>query len=425
MDIDVSDLFNWINWYQLHKFTRPKRLPAFIAFISSCIIALAGFTLLAQIGSLPLNLYTIIYTFLGLLFFLSASLSMQYHLKKSIRVFVFSLILLLIALITTLIDPITSLHDFGLSAGLSDQFLFSLGFVIFGLIGTSFSLQMLYDFSPIGNQQGAYLFLVVSILFVLYPLVIVISQVVINGAPGISLDFFTQEVQKLGNEGGILNPLIGTLLLMLIMFFVAVPLGVGAAIYLEEYAGGGIIVRAIKTSVSILRGVPSIVFGLFALTFFAQFFGLSLLTGALTLSVYALPVIIRTSSETLKTIPMDLREGSYALGATKWQTIRHIVLPPATPGVLTGVVLGIGEAAGETAPILFFGRLAMSLPPNVFGSLSALPTHLYSLFGLRGYGAYKEDIMQNAWSTALVLLIIILAMNIIALFIREKFRQEF
>ena len=422
MDIDLS---NMINWYQFRKFIEPRRLPAFIAFLSSCVIALIGFTLLGTIGSLPINVYTIIYTFLGLLFFLSAAVSMQKNLKKSTRIFAFSLILLLTALITTLIDPVNSLHDYGFSGALTDQFIFSFGFVLFGLIGTSFALQMLYDYSSIGNQQGAHLFVAVSILFVIYPLVIVISQVVINGAPGITWEFLTQEVSGLGHKGGILNPLIGTLILMLIMFFVAVPLGVGAAIYLEEYAGGGIIVRAIKTSVSILRGVPSIVFGLFALTFFAQFFGLSLLTGALTLSVYALPVIIRTSSETLKTIPMGLREGSYALGATKWQTIRHIVLPPATPGVLTGVVLGIGEAAGETAPILFFGRLAMSLPPNVFGSLSALPTHLYTLFTLRGYGAYKESIVQNAWSTALILLIIILAMNVIALFFREKFRTEF
>jgi len=422
MNFDINQL---INWYQFRKFLEPRRLPAFIAFLSSCILAVIGFTLLFAIGSLPINVYTFTYTYLGILFFISTALSMHHNFKKSIRIFAFSIFLLLVALVSTYLQPITPLDDFGFSAGLSNQFILSFGFVLFGLIGTSFALQILYDYSTIGNQQGAHLFLVVSILFVIYPLVILIGQVLVNGAPGLSLSFLTQGVEKLGSEGGILNPLVGTLLLMLIMFFVAVPLGICAAIYLEEYAGGGIIVRAIKTSVTILRGVPSIVFGLFALTFFASFFGLSLLTGALILSIYALPVIIRTSSETLKTIPMELREGSYALGATRWQTIRHIVLPPARPGILTGVVLGIGEAAGETAPILFLGTFAMNLPPNPFGSLSALPNHLYTLFGLRGYGRYSDSIMQNAWSTALVLLIIILTMNVIALILREKFRQEF
>jgi phosphate transport system permease protein len=133
-------------------------------------------------------------------------------------------------------------------------------------------------------------------------------------------------------------------------------------------------------------------------------------------------MIIRTSGEALKSIPQNLREGSYALGATRWQTIRRVVLPPALPGIITGAVLGIGEAVGETAPLLFIGTFTASrFPPSLFDRVQALPLHLYTLFGMRGF----KDVMQNAWATAFVLLIIILAMNAIAIIIREKYRKEF
>jgi phosphate transport system permease protein len=214
---------------------------------------------------------------------------------------------------------------------------------------------------------------------------------------------------------------------MIIMFFIAVPLGMGAGIYLQEYAGEHFIVRLIKIAVSVLRGVPSIVFGLFALAFFVPIFGVSFLSGGLVLSFYALPMIIRTSTESLRSIPMGLREGSLALGATKWQTIKKIVIPPALPGILTGVVLGIGEAAGETAPIIFLSRLNGDALPSLFDTITALPMHLYSMFQYRGYGDAAQVAQRdlNTWATAFILLIIILMMNIVALILREKYRKEF
>jgi len=341
--------------------------------------------------------------------------------RKGTRLLLFAMTMLFIALFAGYLPQDTDLGGYGLSASFSDNFLLSLGMTIFGLTGTALALGALYDFSPMANQKSAYLFLTISILLVLYPLVIIIGQIVINGSPGITWDFLTQDVRHLGEEGGILPAIMGTLMLMGLVFLIAVPLGVGSAIYLVEYAGGHFIVGIIETAVAILRGVPSVVFGLFAYSFFVPVFGKTFLTGGLTLACYALPLIIRSSSEAIKSVPQGLREGSYALGATKWQTIRHVTLPVALPGMITGMILGIGEAAGETAPLLFIFTFSIGFPPGLFDMVTSLATHLFSLFKIRG----AWDVMQNAWATALVFLLIILAMNAIAIVIREKYRKEF
>ncbi len=412
----------------LYEYVSLQRLLFLLSLCLSCLYALAGFTIVATLNYIGEDIYGYLFLIFGICFLLTGISSIKINKKKSVRILIFSLILFLIVFVSTAYPSSVGLQDYGLSASLTYNMIFSIGLIIFGLIGALLSLGALFNFKPLGNQYGAYFLLVVCMLIILYPLVIIIGQVTINGAPGITWEFLTSDVRGLGESGGILPAIVGTLLLMFIMFVIAVPLGIGAAIYLEEYAGGHFMVRVIKMAVSILRGVPSIVFGLFALAFFVPIFGISFLTGGLVLSFYALPMIIRSSAEALKSIPQGLREGSLALGATKWQTIRRVVLPPSLPGIITGVVLGIGEAAGETAPLLFVSTLIIKMPPNLLGMVASLPTHLYTLFGMRGGLGDEVEVaarMQNAWSTALILLTIILILNVVALVIREKFRKEF
>jgi phosphate transport system permease protein len=222
--------------------------------------------------------------------------------------------------------------------------------------------------------------------------------VVISGIGGISWEFLTQDVRRHGTQGGILPALIGSLLIMTGTALIALPLGIGSAIYLHEYAKKGKTVRVIRIAVDILQGTPSIVHGLFGLALFVPIFGISLLSGILIMGFLTLPIIIRASEEALKSVPQTLREGSYAVGATKWQTIRRVVLPPALPGIITGGVLGLGRAAGETAPIMFTAVvfLGAGIPTTIFNPIQALPYHLLEL--TKYIGAYPVE--QNAWATA-------------------------
>jgi phosphate transport system permease protein len=223
--------------------------------------------------------------------------------------------------------------------------------------------------------------------------------------------------------GGVFPNIIGTLYLIIGTAVIALPLGIGCAIYLNEYARAGIITRIIRVAVDILQGIPSIVHGLFGLALFVPIFGRCLLTGIFILSFLTLPIIIRASEESLRSVPPGLREGSYALGGTKWQTIRRVVIPPAMPGIITGGVLGLGRAAGETAPIMFTAAFFMGagIPKTLTSPIQALPTHLLEL--TKKIGAYEVD--QNAWATAFLLLAIVLGMNALSIIIREKFRVEF
>ncbi len=305
---------------------------------------------------------------------------------------------------------------------ISRDLLYSVLLFFYGLVGAALSMAPLYDFTAHAGQSAAYMLLVMAIIFVLYPLAIIVGQIILTGAPAISWDFLTQDVRNLGAEGGVFPAIIGTLLLMFLTAAISLPLGIGSAIYLQEYVQQGIGVRIIKTSINMLRGTPSIVFGLFGYAVFVPVFGLSLLSASLVLGFYALPMVIRASEEALKSIPKDLRDGSLALGATKWETIRKVVLPPASPGVITGAILGIGEASGETAPILFTGAvyLGAGVPRTLFQPFQALPYHLYEIAGLIGY----KDVLANAWGTALILLAIVLGMNVVAIIIRERFRTE-
>ena len=248
---------------------------------------------------------------------------------------------------------------------------------------------------------------------------------VVNGLPAISWEFLTQPPRDSMTAGGIMPCIIGTVILSVGAMLVAFPLGVCAAIYLNEYARYGMTVRIIRLGIANLAGVPSVVFGLFGLAFFVTFFGMgvSILSGVLTLTILVLPVIIGTAEEALKSVPNTYREASLALGATKWQTIRLVVLPAALPGMLTGAILGLSRAAGETAAIMFTAAVyyAPQLPKSVFSDVMALPYHIYVL-ATAGTDIDKTRPLQ--YGTALVLIALVLGMNLIAIVYRAKLQKK-
>lgn len=262
-------------------------------------------------------------------------------------------------------------------------------------------------------------FLVVAVLLV------IIGFIVKNGLPAISLDFITQPPKNGMTEGGILQPLVGTLCLMGLTAVIALPLGIASAIYLTEYAKQGKLAYLIHIAINNLAGVPSIVFGLFGLALFVKYFnmGVSLIAGALTLAIVILPTIIRTSEEAIKTVPASFREASYALGATKWHTIKHAVLPSAIPGILTGSILGLGRAAGETAPVLFTvaAYYLPRIPNSIFDSAMILPYHLYVM---ATSGIDIEGTRGIQYGSALVLLGLVLLINFVAIYIRFKVSKK-
>ena len=223
--------------------------------------------------------------------------------------------------------------------------------------------------------------------------------------------------------GGLLPAIVGTLLLTAGTAIVAVPIGVGAAIYLSEYAKDNTLTRAIRVAIINLAGIPSVVFGLFGLGLFVIFlnFGTSILAGSLTLGIMTLPVIISTAEEALRAVPQSFRLVSVSLGGTRWQTIRRVVLPQALPGIITGIILGLERAAGETAPILFTvaAFFLPHLPQSMFDQTMALPYHLFVIST-----QVPGMPMHIQYGTALVLLIFVLSMNLLATLIRRHYRQQ-
>lgn len=253
----------------------------------------------------------------------------------------------------------------------------------------------------------------------------IIFDIIAKGLPSISWEFLTEFPRQSGAEGGILPAILGTVYLVFLAIGVALPLGVGSAIYLTEYARNGWFTEFIRMAIITLAGVPSIVFGLFGLALFVLImgFGTSILAGGLTLACMILPTIIVASEEALQAVPQSLREGSLALGATRWQTIYKNVLPYAIPGILTGTILSIGRAAGETAPILLTvaAFYLPVLPDSVFDQVMALPYHLYVLATQHPDAAAVRP-MQ--YGTALVLLLLVLGISLAAIVIRNRFRGK-
>jgi phosphate transport system permease protein len=255
------------------------------------------------------------------------------------------------------------------------------------------------------------------------PIIAVILYIIIQGAPAISLEFLTGMPFDGMKAGGILPAIVGTFYLTLGTAVFSVPLGIAAAIYLSEYAPENRLTRLIRIAIINLAGIPSIVYGLFGLGLFVIFLklGTSILAASLTLSIMTLPVIITTTEEALRAVPYAFRVVSTSLGTTRWQTIRRVVLPQAVPGIITGVILGLERAAGETAPILFTGATFFlpQLPNSPLDATMALPYHLFVIST-----QVPGMPIQIQYGTVLVLLVFVLGMNTIATVIRSRARAR-
>jgi len=256
-------------------------------------------------------------------------------------------------------------------------------------------------------------------------LLVVVYFLVARGWHAINWTFLSQPPVDSMTQGGILPCIVGTLCLSIGAIAVALPIGVASAVYLNEYAQPGRIVRLIRLGINNLAGVPSVVFGLFGLAFFVVYLemGVSILAGSLTLGALTLPVIIGSTEEALRAVPDTYREASLGLGATKWQTIRCVVLPAALPGILTGIILGVSRAAGETAPIMFTAAVfyTPSLPTSIFDEIMALPYHIYVLATA---GTDIEATRPLQYGTALVLITLVLGLNLVAIIYRSRLRKK-
>lgn len=253
-------------------------------------------------------------------------------------------------------------------------------------------------------------------------LILVIGYVLFQGLTHVSWDFLTTKPRKMGAAGGIFPIIVSTVYFTLLTLAIATPIGVGAAIYLTEYTRDGKLTRAIRFGTDALAGIPSIVFGLFGFAFFVIALepvthGWSLVSGALTGATMILPTMIRTSEEALKTVPLSYREGSLALGATKWQTIIKVVLPSAIPGVVTGVILSIGRVIGETAALMLTLGGSIRMPESIFDPARTMSMHLY----LVALEVGTKPAIDNAFATGTVLIITIFIINISANMLMKKF----
>lgn len=273
------------------------------------------------------------------------------------------------------------------------------------------------------KQKIAFSILFLCTVTVILPVVFILGTIIKNGWQGVSWEFLAAMPKDGMRAGGIYPAIVGTLYLVSLSIVFSLPVGVMAAIYLNEYAKDNLLTRLIRLAIINLSGVSSVVYGLFGLALFVTFmkFGVSILSGALTLAIMNLPVIITASREALASVPYQFREVSLSLGLSRWQTIRHSVLPFAIPGILTGAILSLARAAGETAPILFTvaAFYLPHLPTSIFDQAMALPYHLYII------STQIPNITVNTrYATALVLVGISFIMNIFAVIIRSHLRKK-
>lgn len=282
---------------------------------------------------------------------------------------------------------------------------------------------MIRGFSRQTNQRIAFALLALSTVVVVAPVVLVVVWTLAKGSGAIDWAFLTQAPRSAGKAGGIFPAIVGTTYLMIGTLIFSLPVGVAAGIYLAEYAPRNWLTRVVEMAIINLAGVPSIVYGLFGLGVFvlALDMGMSLLSASLTLACQAMSLTITTARESILAVPREHSEGSLAIGVTKWQTVRHIVLPEAWPGIITGTVLAMSRAAGETAPILVVGAafLLPRLPQSPLDQFMALPYHLYTL-SAHVPGASK----QLVWGVTLVLLAVVLSFDILATVIRLRARRR-
>ncbi len=265
-------------------------------------------------------------------------------------------------------------------------------------------------------------------LIVVFVLVVIIGYIFISGIGKWSIDFFTQDpkpnFQGALVLGGIFSPLIGTLMLMLLVLIIAIPVGVFGALFLVEYWGGSRISRIWWIVVNNLAGVPSIVWGLLGVALLVYYlqFGLSLIAAAVTLSLLVLPLIMVATKEAVEAVPSSLREASYSLGATKWQTIRHHVLPYSASGIMTGVILSLARAGGETAPILVTGvAVNAGIPGSLSDQFQALPYYIY----LMTQTTNRTQAYAMAYGAALVLIVLIVGLSLGAIILRARYREKY
>jgi len=272
-------------------------------------------------------------------------------------------------------------------------------------------------------QRIGFILLGAMSLLVVVPIFVVVGSIVVRGASAISWEFLSGMPRDGMKAGGIFPAIVGTLLLTLGTALVAIPVGVGGAIYLSEYARDTWLTRAIRLAIINLAGIPSVVYGLFGLGLFVLFlqFGTSIVAGALTLAIMTLPIIISAAEEALRAVPVEFRTVSASLGGTRWQGIRHIVLPQALPGIITGVILGLLRAAGETAPILFTvaAFFLPCLPRSPLDQTMALPYHLYVIST-----QVPGMPLEIQYGTALVLLAFVLSLSLLASLVRSYFRRR-
>ena len=274
----------------------------------------------------------------------------------------------------------------------------------------------------LGDQllQASGLFVMVLSLGALAAL---LADVLADGAGRLSWQFLTSLPSRRARAAGLLVPLVGSIYLIVLTALIALPIGIGAAIYLEEYGARGRMARLIEINIANLAGVPSIIYGLLGLGLFVRALGLgrSLIAGALTLALLVLPVVILSTREALRTVPNSLREGSYALGATKWQTIWNQVLPMAMPGILTGLILALSRAIGETAPLITIGAVTYVpfLPNSLTSPFTVLPIQVFNWVSRP-----QVEFLQNAAAAILVLLVLLLTMNAVAIWLRDRYQKQ-
>ncbi|MHC1594180.1 MAG: phosphate ABC transporter permease PstA [Methanotrichaceae archaeon] len=316
----------------------------------------------------------------------------------------------------------------GLSAVFRHELVLSFLVLLASFLLIKDSINLIYRYNQRGREILVFTMVRLSAVFTILLLGGILFLLLYRGIGAISWEFLTEPHIRLGQEGGISTCIEGTFWLVTGAMLVSAPLGIGAAIYLNEYSTHTGLKRAVTIAVGGLNGVPSVVYGLFGLAFLVANFGLSLLAGSIILGLMNLPTIILTSQEALKSVPNSLREGSVALGASKWQTVRKVVIPSALPGVLTGLIIGVARAAGETAPIMWTAVTFSATPvhkiygvvPDVTQPVNNLCYHLLNLIYFLG----AWDVETNAWGTALVLLMLVLSLNIVAIVARNHYRKK-
>jgi phosphate transport system permease protein len=263
-----------------------------------------------------------------------------------------------------------------------------------------------------------YVFMAAALGAVIVILFFVLAYILVQSAGFLNLSFLFKGAE----EGGVLPMAVTTLYVVLVSLVIALPVGIMTAVFLNEYSGNTPLVRILRLAIETLAGIPSILYGLFGLLFFCRFFkfGQSIISGGFTLSIMILPVIIRTVEESLKTIPLSFREGSLSLGATKFQTIRYVVIPPALPGIVTSAILAIGRVVGESAPVLLTVGITRNMPKSIFQSGRTLTIHLYYLTK----EAVNPGDFGTAFAAAGVLIILVLIINTATRIVSWWFRKK-